>query len=355
MTFIKRLRSLFASMPAIALPIAAPATSPFPDADSVLQLVNEPDSYNLTTLLPATESLPRWLTDEEALRDEGVLFGIADAQPDEKVAEIRAYFDPYTVPLAQLKDRYTDEIQTLDQLISQRENRLAIVRDQIRSLANWQPEPSDLIRTTVSLVLTVVMSVGNFYLIDETLQPAYPNRWIAIGVFLAGMFNLFGRTSFFYEEGTRLTGRRLVEETGLPLAASLFVLAQALKTQPVWQAGAIFVFVFFLFLLAGKLFLSTLTLLQKGISTIELNRQMVRDKQQTIPHWEAERERLEREINAIRVQKRPVVAAQNQVEADLTRLNARRDQLVNLFLSEYELARSLRNRLTEQQRELLMN
>ena len=206
----------------------------------------------------------------------------------------------------------------------------------------------------MSLALSVVLCIGNFYLIDETLRPAFANRWVAVGVFIAGMFNLFGRTSFFYETDTRLTGRRLVEEISLPLATSIFVLVQALQSQSIGQAIGLFVFIFFLFLLAGKLVLSTLTSLQTDVSTIQRNRQLFIYKAQNLPRWESEIERLSQEIDGIRAQKWSIVTALNHLQAEMTRLNTQRDGLVNLFISEFELARSLRNRLTEQQRNSIM-
>ncbi|QIP14444.1 hypothetical protein G8759_18385 [Spirosoma aureum] len=355
MTFIKRLRSLFVSIPAPASPVVAPVIRNPIISEFLSQPEIQAALHKIPPLSVSNEPLPDWLTNEESLRDEGVLFGLADAQPTEKVAEIRAHFEHQAIPLDKQRSQYIEKIGELNLLIGQRENRILVLQDQLKSVKDRNPAPNGLLRTTISLLLSIGMSVGTFYLIDETLEPAYPNHWISIGVFLAGMFNLFGRTSFFYEESTRLTSRRVIEEIGLPLATSVFVLSQALKAQTVWQAGALFIFVFFLFLLAGKLFLSTVSLLQNGISISQSNRQLLVDKQQKLPIWEAEIERLDQEIDSIRTQKWPVVTALTSLDTDLARLNTRRDQLVNLFMSEYELARSIRNRLTEQQRESMFN
>jgi hypothetical protein len=322
--------------------------------------VSLPDTQtDLQPLLAATHPIayqqPYWLGDEGLLRDEGVLFGLSDAQPDEKVAEIKAYFTKQTAPNELVRDQYSEKISELNLLIEQRETKRTEILQRLNALYAQQPAPDNLIRTVVSLCVSIVMSIGTFFLVDETLQASFPNRWVAIGVFLAGMFNLFGRQSFFYEENTKLSGRRLLEEAGLPLAASVFVLAQALHTQAVWQAVALFIFIFFLFLLAGKLLLSTLTTLRQDITITQANRQLGVDKHQQIPLWEAQAEQLTREVDTIRAQKWPVVSALNRVEADIAQLNAQRDRLVNLFLSEFELARSLRSRLSESQRQELFN
>ncbi|AUD03870.1 hypothetical protein [Spirosoma pollinicola] len=358
MTFPQRIRRLFSSVPVSSASVDASVTSSPLAVPTVpvylMQQVNELITLN-TSPVYKPEPLPDWLADENSLRDEGVLFGLSDARPDGKINQIRAFFAGQTASLDELVTENTEKIGELNLLIEHRESRITTLRGQISDLRDSKPTPTNLIRTLVSLLLSVGMCVCNFYLIDETLRPIFPNRLIALGVFLAGMFNLFGRTSFFYEEGTRLSVRRVLAEAGLPLAASVFILAKALETQSVGQAIALFAFTFFLFLLAGSLFLSTLTRLQTDLASIESNRLMVVNKVQSPPVWETEIDRLRREIDAIRMQKWPIVISLNHTQTDMTRLNTKRDELVNLFVSEFELARSLRDRLSEQQRKLLMN
>ncbi len=333
----------------------APA-SPLPDwadrpvlSDVTLQPTTELITPNpLPNYIP--EPLPNWLADEENLRDEGVFFGLSDAPPDGKVAQIKAFFTRQAAPLEEAIEQYTAEMDELNRHIDQHEIHLSTLREQHSTLRDSQPGPTNGIWTAASLLLSVPMCVGNFYLIDETLRPVFANRWIAVGIYLAGMFNLFGRTSFFYEEGTRLTGRRMVAEVGLPLAASAFVLTWALQARSVGQAIALFAFVFCLFLLAGKLLLSNLSTCQTELTTIQKNRRLAIDKVQNLPVWEAEMTRLGREIDAIRTQKRPLGRALTHTQTELTRLNTHRDWLVNLFVSEFELARSLRDRLPEKQK-----
>lgn len=357
MTLTNYFRRLFSRYHAAPVPARVAAENtvspqsvlPTPSVNQSAQLLVADLTLDQTLL----ESLPYWLTDEDALRDEGVLFGLSDAGPDEKVAEIRAYFGRQVAPLDRQIEQHTEKIGELNLLIEQWESRMVALRKKCDDLLYRELTPTHLLRTVVSLLLSLGMCIGNFYLIDQTLQPSFANHWIAVGVFLAGMFNLLSRTSFFYEETTRLTARRFVEEVGLPLAASVFILAQALKTQSTGEAIALVVFVFFLFLLAGKLLLATLTTLQNGLTASQSNRQLLSDKAHKLPVWEADADRLEREIDAVRAQKWPIVTALNHLNANRTQLNTRRDQLVNLFLSEFELARSLRDRLPEQERKLM--
>lgn len=304
---------------------------------------------------PAYEG-PAWLNDEDILRDEGVYFGLSEARPDEVVSQIRHEFAKQTAELEQRIDEYNEKIGELNLFIEQYENLISELRYKTDQLTTRQRHEHQLPRTLIGLCLSMAMCVGTFFLIDETLSLSFAqNHWIAVGVFLAGMFSLFSRTSLFHETNTPITPRRLLEEIGLPLAASLFVLAQALKNQPVGQALALWLFIFFLFLLAGKLLLGNLMVLWSDWRAVGENHQMAREKRESTDRWDAESRELRQEIDRLRLQKWQIIPELNRNQADLTRLNARRDGLIKLFESEFNLARSLRDRLTYAQRQAILN
>lgn len=294
---------------------------------------------------------PSWLENDDLLRDEGVLFGLSDSKPDEKVAIIKNYFTHQTATLEREVERYGEKIQEINLFIEQRETRKDELKSKLVFLENNTIETQhQLLRTIVGLGFSVVMCIGNFFLIQNTLQPLYGNsNWIAVGVFLAGMFNLFGSISLFHEAGSKVSWRNLLEEVGMPLAASIFVFVQALQTQSVLRSIALFGFVFFLFLFAGKLLLSNLTLLHSDLR-VWLKRlkseSTLKNKSQ---EWELENSKLDAEIDEFRIQKWQILPDLNRAEAELARLNARRDMLIKLFESEFLLARQLRNSLSQYQ------
>ncbi len=348
MSFVSQLRSLFTTpkAPFPELPVPAPLLMPDsvqPQAQPVIQ-----------PIAPAgtTREVPTWLDDEDLLRDEGVIFGLSDARPDERIGMIRHEFAHQTATLAQTADEYNEKIGELNLFIEQHENQISELQYKADELAQRPPVDHQLLRTLTGLSLSALMCVGTFYLIDETLRPAFAeSRWIAVGVFLAGMFSLFNRTSLFHEAGSPTTARRLLEEVGLPLAASLFVFVQALQTQSAGKAIALLVFVFFLFLLAGKLLLGNLTLFWTDLRAVSQNRELVEEQRTKITGWDADMNELRAKIDGLRVQKWQIISQQSRTQAELDRLNARRDGLINLFQSEFNLARSLRDRLTSEQRQ----
>lgn len=301
------------------------------------------------------EEIPAWLEDEDLLRDEGVIFGLSEAKPEEKIAAIRTYFAHRSADLERDIERYNEKIGELNLFIEQKENRIGELDHRRHELTNHQPSEHQLPRTLIGLTLSTIMCVGNYFLIEETLRPAFEqSRLISVGVFLAGMFNLFSRTSFFHESDSPASRRRLLEEIGLPLAAALFVFAQTVQRQPVIQALALLLFVFFLFLLSGKLLLGTLTVLRNDLRTYFQNKQLKAQQQTHSLQWETEIDTLRKEIDNLRVQKWQIIPDLNRSEAEFSRLNARRDMLVKLFESEYNLARTLKNQLTERQRQSIL-
>lgn len=301
------------------------------------------------------EPVPGWLTDLDLLRDEGVLYGLSESRPEEKILAIRHCFQRLSAPLDRQVEQHNELIGELNLFIGEREQRISEGAARQAELAARQPPGEhQLPRTIAGLLLSGVMCTGTYYLLEETLRPAFQeSRMISIGVFLAGMFSLFGRVSVFHDADTRLTFRRMLEEVALPFAASLFVFVQALGTQPPLRAAALFIFLFFLFLLGGKLLLGTLTVLRNDFRFLTASRALQREKLTRSVEWETEKARLNTEIDGLRVQKWQVLPQLTRLEAEMHALHARRDMLINIFESEYSLARSLKNRLTEGQRRLI--
>lgn len=310
----------------------------------------ETKSWVLSPPSPQIE-WPSWLEDETLLRDEGVIFGLSESKPEEKVAIIRNYFVHQTADLEREVERHGEKIQELNLFIEQKENRINELKEKANQLENRSNDGEhQLPRTIVGLAFSVAMCVGNYFLIADTLQPAYKSsQWIAVGVFLAGMFNLFGRVSLFHDTDSSVSWRRLLEEIGMPFAAALFVFVQALQNQTVWRAVALFVFVFFLFLFAGKLLLSNITVLRNDLRVWLTGTNLKKEKTTKTEHWDEERLQLNAEIDELRVQKWQIIPHLNRAEAELARLNARRDALIKMFESEFNLARQLRGRLTDKQ------
>ncbi len=348
MSFFDRVKNLFSSK-----------SSSEDDAEFTLTNETTPVT-NEVTLIPQTEiiqfspemdNVPFWLENEDALRDEGVIFGLSESKSEEKVGAIRNYFAHLTAELEKEVEYNFEKIGELNLFIEQKESRINELIEKSRTLESRIRSDHQLPRTFIGIVLSLAMCIGNYFLIDESILTNFPQNHyvIALGIFLAGMFNLFNSKSFFHEKNTSISWRNLLEEVGMPLAASIFVFVQSLDSQTFIRSFALFLFVFFLFLFAGKLLLSNLTLLKTDSSLWFDNLRLQKDKVNKTQNWDEEILKLKLEIDEKRIEKWKIIDVLKAPEAELKRLNERREMLVKLFESEFNLARGYREKLTGKQ------
>lgn len=302
------------------------------------------------------EPLPDWLEDEDLLRDEAVILGLSDARLEEKTALIVSYFQQQTAHFQQQLEQQSEKIGELNLLIEQKTNRISEIHQKTAHLEAAKPDGEpQFLKTAVGLLASGFLLIGTFYLIDETLKPHFAeSRFIALGVFLAGIFGLYGRTTPDHAATNSFTIRRLLSETSLPFAASFFVFVQAIQTQSALKSTSLFLFIFFLFLTTGKLISGLLTALQNDFRYWNQEKNLKKERETKTQTWGNEVNQLTISLDAIRVQKWQLLPGLHQVETELSRINTRRTLLIHLFENEFKLARSLRDRLTERQKRAIV-
>lgn len=355
MSFFDRVKNLFNSKPigpSSDEEILALNAAQFP----ISQEVTTFPKSEVQSLSLEADIIPFWLENEDALRDEGVIFGLSEAKADEKIGAIRNFFAHQMAETEKTVEYHSQKIGEINLLIEQKETRINELTEKARVLENREHTDHQLPRTFIGIVLSLAMCIGNYYLIDESILTNFPENhyMIALGIFLAGMFNLFNSKSLFHEKESSISWRQLLEEVGMPLAASVFVFVQSLTSdassnQTLLRSFALFFFVFFLFLFTGKLFLSNLTLLKTDSAICLDNLRLQKDKINKTQEWEIEIAKLKLEIDEQRVEKWKIVDILKLPEAELKRFNERREMLVKLFESEFNLARSYREKLTGKQ------
>ncbi len=350
MSFFDRVKNLFNSKPKPSSPDEEAIALNAPQVPISQEVAIVPAS-EVQQFSPEMDIIPFWLENEDALRDEGVIFGLSEAKAEEKIGAIRNYFAHQTAETEKTVEYHSEKIGEINLLIEQKETRINELTEKARVLENRERTDHQLPRTVIGIVLSLAMCVGNYYLIDESILTNFPENHyvIALGIFLAGMFNLFNPKSLFHEKDSSVSWRQLLEEVGMPLAASVFVFVQSLDNQSLLRSFALFFFVFFLFLFAGKLLLGNLTVLKTDSGIWFDNLRLQKDKINKAQEWEDEITKLKLEIDEQRVEKWKIVDALKLPEAELKRLNERREMLVKLFESEFNLARSYREKLTGKQ------
>ena len=313
------------------------------------QLNNNPTVPDFSTYSP--EPLPDWLSDDNLLRDEAALLGLSHAPPEEKTSLIRLYFKQQTIQLEREREELGEKIGELNLRIEQKTNRIEELRLKISRLETAQPDGEPhFFKTATGLIACLGLLIGTYFLILETLQPHFEeSRLISLGVFLAGFLGLYSRATSPIETTTPISVGQLLADAGLSFSASFFVFIYAFQTQPILPPLGLFLFLFFLFLSVGKLIPGLLTALQNDFRYQNQEKNLKNERKLKTVAWENEINLLTISVDAIRVQKWQLLPPLNRVESELSRINTRRDLLIQLFENEFNLARSLRDRLSEQQ------
>ncbi|MBO0951134.1 hypothetical protein [Fibrella forsythiae] len=121
-------------------------------------------------MMSSAYTLPVWITDEQQLRDEAVLFGLSEARPDEKIASIRMAFAALTAPLEKEIEQHQESIGHLNLLLEQldRPQTPEAVTVHSSRLGGW-PLGTCLIGLAASLGLCASMYVGTLALLNSHL------------------------------------------------------------------------------------------------------------------------------------------------------------------------------------------
>ncbi|MBO0939145.1 hypothetical protein J2I47_21500 [Fibrella sp. HMF5335] len=137
----------------------------------------------LSRVLPP---LPGWLADEASLADEAVLFGLSEARPEERVAQIRLAFAERTVWLEKQIEQAQEQVGDLNLAIETAHAQLHERR------SGPQPPRAERLfsvagqRFLLWLVVSLLISAGAFWSVD-TLFPA-----TSVGLLMGALLGMAG-------------------------------------------------------------------------------------------------------------------------------------------------------------------
>jgi hypothetical protein len=321
-----------------------------PSAEIVNSEVMAFPKQNIQELINEEEEFPYWLSNEDALRDEGVIFGLSDTKPEEKLKIIDSIFQKKASGLKQKRDELSERIGELNLFLEKKNEELQSLEQKSLAANQQEPKEENLLRVTVGLLLSVGMCVGNYFLIDEGLKNSFPenHQWIAWGVFLTGMFCLYNPVAVIHND-TKLTWKRLLEEFGMPLAASIFVFVQVYEAVHLYKSLAFMLFTFFAFMISGKILLGSIARLKYELRALNQNLNIKSDKRKVSTDWQKEKEDVNGAIEKIRVEKWKILPDLNEIEAQMAKINAEKEAIVNVFMSEYNLAKNYKQKLNSSQ------
>jgi hypothetical protein len=317
-------------------------------------LPSSPIEESLTNSLVLENSdvtFPHWLLNEDALRDEGVIFGLTETKAEEKIKIIEALFSQKAVASVKKKEELSEKIGELNLLIEKHHGRIEAIIAKSDDRIKKSYEEENVVRVSMGLLLSLGMCAGNYFLISQSLKGSFPENhdWISWGIFLTGMFSLYRPISVLHSTTSTLNWKTALEEFGLPLAASAFVFVQTIGNQPFYKSLALFFFVLFMFVVSGKIVLSSIAKLKSECGAFSRNWQLKIDKKNADTIWQTEKEVFEKAIDDLRIEKWKILPEMNRLEAEILKINGEKDTLIHIFQSEFQLAQSFKTKLSGHQ------
>lgn len=293
-----------------------------------------PTSVEATAEAP--DPRPDWIASDALLRDEGVLFGLAhpiagplaDTVLSEKLACIDAAFAVRKAEAAQVRAKAQARLDALEE----RRAELLAAREESRSPAlDDAPWP----RHVLGVVLAGGAAALSYAVVAELLAPARFDSpvLVAAATVAAGLSGQFATVSMLFtsdhahleQPGAAELWKVRLTEFALPLVAALFAVAWGASVRPLELSAVSFLMLALVFLVAGRLALSS-------ISPLWASLRLGRARRQATLAADDERLREERVRLLVALHDGESEAA---IDAECTRKRS-------LLLSEVALARGAR-------------
>jgi hypothetical protein len=294
-----------------------------------------------------------WITNDGLLRDEGTLYGIANADKIAKTEAIKEYYNTRTTSFQEQKaflerthQEIEDRVQAIPADIERLKAEFVGENKALRQLHHLLP-------IAFQLLCYVSVCSFNYFLLQYWLNPVLVSTLICLGLYSFGLFSVFIGRSILYnptesiaESKEGYSGREkwklYLEEFGVPSIVALFICILPFRAYPVEYSLVAFLFFFLLFLFGGKGLVNTLFRLRTEFTSYAKGRKLKRQFQSKETSLLEMKKELEEKLLSIEEQiKAPTI--------ELNKLIAERDYKINLFNSEYNLASEGRNALTKSQ------
>ena len=297
-----------------------------------------------------------WVDNDGLLRDEGVLFGIAEADYSIKIDSIKSAFDKvkasFIITREQLQDLIKstekEEDKCLDNITQAKKE-----SDQIKS--NPINSTHQLLPGLFQLLGYGAVCYFNYYLLVYWLRPVFPGQnYIPLGLYLFGSLSVFMGKALVYNssaaiqrtesnsEPKREKWKVILEEMGIPLIVSIFICTLSFRSYPIEWSIAAFALFFFLFSFSGK----------GLINLIHIN---YRHLKLQLKHWKltiGKKKEIKKQVRLLARLEKKGETALSDLKAPETRileLDALFSYKLKIFESEYNLAREARSELSTKQ------
>lgn len=298
-----------------------------------------------------------WILDENLLRDEGVIYGLTDSDVERKTDVINQYYNIQIEALQAGADAFQEQTVRIARAILQLEEKIAKLNDKLAALSSSSYFSAHHFIRALLGVLAYGLACGFIYwAVLEWTGPLWQTpAMVTAGVYIFGALSLFSKQSILYQKDEeqlpvqRERWKIIVEEFVVPLAATAFIISWRAKPATPEQIIAFGLLLYLVFLFAGKGFMSSL--LQLKSDAIVLHNDVLKNKwrRSQIKQLTAA---IGEEKNGIKEQQAKLTEVHRQLEEtekSIKILHATKHTKIAYFLSEYNLAKSARNYMTNEQ------
>ncbi len=303
----------------------------------------------------------RWIEDEGLLRDEGVLFGIANSEINEKINAIHQYFDRKTEVSKSLIES-TEKSNS--QILTQKQEKIA-ERDRLKESLSvventtLNLSPTFIIRNLFGLILIAFGAYGSYYIVHKYLADDF-NTVGALGVFLFGLFAQFKPLSHWLKhdeedaENKWQSIKNTLLEIGTTTAVTLFV-GYHIYVQTSRFPESIFtsIFLFFLFLFCGRLILGFINNVSAEIRQIRNAKKQEKNDATREEEMKDRIEQLEGDLKELENMLKQNMIFIEKETSNLKEYPGLSKTKAEIFYSEYKLAKKFSTEVQHEKGNLL--
>jgi exonuclease VII large subunit len=300
-----------------------------------------PNSEPAANATDKTQEQYAWITNDGLLRDEGTLYGIANAPKENKLDAIEEYYKIRGALFAEQRNVLEKQAHELETKLNQVPGELKALLASYQEKKNEQKELHHLLPVSFQVTCYVAICSFNYFFFSYWLSPVIGSDLMCLGLYCFGLFSVYIGRSLLYNHTETLSGKDdgqgrekwklYLEEFGVPLIAALFTCVLPFRAYPVEYSLSAFLFFFLLFLFGGKGLINSLFRWKAGFSSAlkgwQVWFQMKKDKSALASEKKKLAERMESLGKELVVQ-----------SSELAKLEAEKNYKVYLFNSEYELA-----------------
>ena len=290
-----------------------------------------------------------WILNENLLRDEGALYGLSDSPVKEKIATIYNY---YAQKIALKKAISENLMQEKEDLLGRNVD-LSIDIESSSAYFKEHALPRSL--TRIGFYLLIILS--SFWMVYEWTGSLWNFSFLAtLGTYAMGALSLYNHQSVVYQKDAdqtpslRETWKVVIEEYVVPFVTTLFIISWQAKPANLFQTISFGLFLYVLFILAGRGLLSGILALRDDYLVWKNNRRSNEFRKLEIVNTSTEIQKLEE-----KVEKNSTKIDQLIVEIDrnaeiIAGFSAEAEAKVAYFKSEFHLAQQARSIITNEQR-----